>query len=196
MVLDRLRARARADRAVGQWHVRLARHFLFPGSEGADAAGARHPGPVPQQQYWQLCRGLWVRAVPARVAPTARPQPPAWPWLLRTQRTGLQCCLPSSPLQVFGNIALDDDTSINRHNNFRTFLQALMLLFRCVVGGGGGSRIRGSSSVCCIEVGPGSGTPSFEMDPTLHSSSYWLLCGGPFQFLLPFCLFFLNGSWA
>ena len=40
----------------------------------------------------------------------------------------------ASPFQVFGNIALDDDTSINRHNNFRTFLQALMLLFRCVVG--------------------------------------------------------------
>ncbi|NXP63924.1 CAC1B protein, partial [Chloropsis cyanopogon] len=33
-------------------------------------------------------------------------------------------------MQVFGNIALDDETSINRHNNFRTFLQALMLLFR------------------------------------------------------------------
>lgn len=32
--------------------------------------------------------------------------------------------------QVFGNIALNDETSINRHNNFRTFLQALMLLFR------------------------------------------------------------------
>nr|XP_025721992.1 voltage-dependent N-type calcium channel subunit alpha-1B-like [Callorhinus ursinus] len=34
-------------------------------------------------------------------------------------------------MQVFGNIVLDDDTSINRHNNFRTFMQALMLLFRC-----------------------------------------------------------------
>ncbi|KAH0615534.1 hypothetical protein JD844_004917 [Phrynosoma platyrhinos] len=33
-------------------------------------------------------------------------------------------------MQVFGNIALDDDSSINRHNNFQTFLQALMLLFR------------------------------------------------------------------
>uniref|UniRef100_A0A3Q7NIM3 Voltage-dependent N-type calcium channel subunit alpha-1B n=1 Tax=Callorhinus ursinus TaxID=34884 RepID=A0A3Q7NIM3_CALUR len=32
-------------------------------------------------------------------------------------------------MQVFGNIALDDDTSINRRNTFRTFLQALMLLF-------------------------------------------------------------------
>lgn len=38
-----------------------------------------------------------------------------------------------SPFQVFGNIDLNDDTSINRHNNFRTFLQALMLLFRCAV---------------------------------------------------------------
>uniref|UniRef100_A0A663FIR0 Voltage-dependent N-type calcium channel subunit alpha n=1 Tax=Aquila chrysaetos chrysaetos TaxID=223781 RepID=A0A663FIR0_AQUCH len=37
-------------------------------------------------------------------------------------------------MQVFGNIALDDETSINRHNNFRTFLQALMLLFRSATG--------------------------------------------------------------
>lgn len=50
----------------------------------------------------------------------------------RSQRVGLQ---PAFLLQVFGNIALDDDSSINRHNNFRTFLQALMLLFRCAVRG-------------------------------------------------------------
>ncbi|KAM5259706.1 voltage-dependent N-type calcium channel subunit alpha-1B isoform 5-T5 [Hipposideros larvatus] len=37
-------------------------------------------------------------------------------------------------MQVFGNIALDDGSSINRHNNFRTFLQALMLLFRSATG--------------------------------------------------------------
>ncbi|XP_035578702.1 uncharacterized protein LOC118356074, partial [Zalophus californianus] len=37
-------------------------------------------------------------------------------------------------MQVFGNIALDDDTSINRRNTFRTFLQALMLLFRGATG--------------------------------------------------------------
>ncbi|XP_015686826.1 voltage-dependent N-type calcium channel subunit alpha-1B-like, partial [Protobothrops mucrosquamatus] len=35
---------------------------------------------------------------------------------------------------VFGNIALDDDSAINRHNNFQTFLQALMLLFRSATG--------------------------------------------------------------
>ncbi|XP_071401812.1 calcium channel, voltage-dependent, N type, alpha 1B subunit, a, partial [Centroberyx affinis] len=32
-------------------------------------------------------------------------------------------------MQVFGNIDLNEDTAINHHNNFRTFLQALMLLF-------------------------------------------------------------------
>ncbi|XP_063172553.1 voltage-dependent N-type calcium channel subunit alpha-1B-like [Candoia aspera] len=37
-------------------------------------------------------------------------------------------------MQVFGNIALNDDSSINRHNNFQTFLQALMLLFRSATG--------------------------------------------------------------
>uniref|UniRef100_A0AAQ4RDZ7 Calcium channel, voltage-dependent, N type, alpha 1B subunit, a n=1 Tax=Gasterosteus aculeatus aculeatus TaxID=481459 RepID=A0AAQ4RDZ7_GASAC len=37
-------------------------------------------------------------------------------------------------MQVFGNIALNEDTAINHHNNFRTFLQALMLLFRSATG--------------------------------------------------------------
>ncbi|XP_025112114.1 voltage-dependent calcium channel type A subunit alpha-1-like isoform X8 [Pomacea canaliculata] len=37
-------------------------------------------------------------------------------------------------MQVFGNIRLDSRTAINRHNNFRSFFQALMLLFRCATG--------------------------------------------------------------
>ncbi|XP_043276713.1 voltage-dependent calcium channel type A subunit alpha-1 isoform X4 [Venturia canescens] len=37
-------------------------------------------------------------------------------------------------MQVFGNIALDPDTSIYEHNNFQSFIQALMLLFRCATG--------------------------------------------------------------
>nr|XP_015222182.1 PREDICTED: voltage-dependent N-type calcium channel subunit alpha-1B-like isoform X18 [Lepisosteus oculatus] len=37
-------------------------------------------------------------------------------------------------MQVFGNIDLQDDTAINRHNNFRTFFQALILLFRSATG--------------------------------------------------------------
>ncbi|XP_056009827.1 voltage-dependent calcium channel type A subunit alpha-1-like isoform X8 [Ostrea edulis] len=37
-------------------------------------------------------------------------------------------------MQVFGNIKLDSQTEINRHNNFRNFLYALMLLFRCATG--------------------------------------------------------------
>lgn len=37
-------------------------------------------------------------------------------------------------MQVFGNIKLDSHTDLNRHNNFRNFLYALMLLFRCATG--------------------------------------------------------------
>ncbi|CAG9865175.1 unnamed protein product [Phyllotreta striolata] len=37
-------------------------------------------------------------------------------------------------MQVFGNIEISPDTSINRHNNFRNFIQGLMLLFRCATG--------------------------------------------------------------
>ncbi|ERL87185.1 hypothetical protein D910_04585 [Dendroctonus ponderosae] len=36
-------------------------------------------------------------------------------------------------MQVFGNIKLPSE-SINRHNNFRNFIQGLMLLFRCATG--------------------------------------------------------------
>ncbi|XP_024084384.1 muscle calcium channel subunit alpha-1 isoform X2 [Cimex lectularius] len=37
-------------------------------------------------------------------------------------------------MQVFGKIALDDDTSINRNNNFQTFPQAVLVLFRSATG--------------------------------------------------------------
>ncbi|XP_072517638.1 voltage-dependent N-type calcium channel subunit alpha-1B isoform X2 [Salminus brasiliensis] len=37
-------------------------------------------------------------------------------------------------MQVFGNIELNEESSINHHNNFRTFFQALMLLFRSATG--------------------------------------------------------------
>lgn len=33
-------------------------------------------------------------------------------------------------LKVFGNIKLNEKSQINRHNNFKTFFGALMLLFR------------------------------------------------------------------
>ena len=36
--------------------------------------------------------------------------------------------------KVFGNIKLDSEGPINRHNNFQNFPQALMLLFRCATG--------------------------------------------------------------
>ncbi|XP_071055556.1 voltage-dependent calcium channel type A subunit alpha-1 isoform X4 [Onthophagus taurus] len=37
-------------------------------------------------------------------------------------------------MQVFGNIQENPSESINRHNNFRNFIQGLMLLFRCATG--------------------------------------------------------------
>ncbi|XP_073072966.1 voltage-dependent R-type calcium channel subunit alpha-1E isoform X8 [Manis javanica] len=37
-------------------------------------------------------------------------------------------------MQVFGNIKLDDESHINRHNNFRSFFGSLMLLFRSATG--------------------------------------------------------------
>ncbi|KAK1800978.1 hypothetical protein P4O66_004725 [Electrophorus voltai] len=37
-------------------------------------------------------------------------------------------------MQTFGKIAMQDHTPINRNNNFQTFLQAVLLLFRCATG--------------------------------------------------------------
>ncbi|KAI8429618.1 hypothetical protein MSG28_000214 [Choristoneura fumiferana] len=37
-------------------------------------------------------------------------------------------------MQVFGNMQYDPDSAINRHNNFRSFVGALLLLFRCATG--------------------------------------------------------------
>ncbi|KAG8447825.1 hypothetical protein GDO86_015071 [Hymenochirus boettgeri] len=37
-------------------------------------------------------------------------------------------------MQTFGKIALNDATQINRNNNFQTFPQAVLLLFRCATG--------------------------------------------------------------
>lgn len=37
-------------------------------------------------------------------------------------------------MQVFGKIALDDDTQIHRNNNFQTFPQAVLVLFRSATG--------------------------------------------------------------
>ncbi|XP_068939098.1 voltage-dependent L-type calcium channel subunit alpha-1F, partial [Petaurus breviceps papuanus] len=37
-------------------------------------------------------------------------------------------------MQMFGKVALQDTTQINRNNNFQTFPQAVLLLFRCATG--------------------------------------------------------------
>lgn len=46
---------------------------------------------------------------------------------------------------MFGKIAMVDGTHINRNNNFQTFPQAVLLLFRCV-----GFKLRDQDSVCFI----------------------------------------------
>lgn len=40
---------------------------------------------------------------------------------------------------MFGKIAMVDGTQINRNNNFQTFPQAVLLLFRSVLSQGAGS---------------------------------------------------------
>ncbi|XP_069795814.1 voltage-dependent L-type calcium channel subunit alpha-1D-like isoform X3 [Narcine bancroftii] len=37
-------------------------------------------------------------------------------------------------MQTFGKVALQDHTQINRNNNFQTFFQSVLLLFRCATG--------------------------------------------------------------
>ncbi|KAM9475486.1 voltage-dependent L-type calcium channel subunit alpha-1D [Clarias gariepinus] len=37
-------------------------------------------------------------------------------------------------MQMFGKIAIDDETELNRNNNFQTFFMAVLLLFRCATG--------------------------------------------------------------
>ena len=37
-------------------------------------------------------------------------------------------------MQIFGRIALDDDTNVHRNNNFQSFGWAMLLLFRCSTG--------------------------------------------------------------
>uniref|UniRef100_A0A8C4N6Y8 Uncharacterized protein n=1 Tax=Eptatretus burgeri TaxID=7764 RepID=A0A8C4N6Y8_EPTBU len=61
-------------------------------------------------------------------------------WLLKLFLE-LNMPLPIHPsigtiLCLFGNIELSDETEINRHNNFRYFTRALMLLFRSATGEG------------------------------------------------------------
>ncbi|GIY07693.1 voltage-dependent calcium channel type A subunit alpha-1 [Caerostris extrusa] len=58
--------------------------------------------------------------------------------LLYLKHFGFKLSLHSSKIsQVFGNIHLHPDTEINRHNNFQTFVQSLILLFRMNVWHGG-----------------------------------------------------------
>uniref|UniRef100_A0A6Q2XG08 Voltage-dependent L-type calcium channel subunit alpha n=1 Tax=Esox lucius TaxID=8010 RepID=A0A6Q2XG08_ESOLU len=54
--------------------------------------------------------------------------------LLWTFVKSLQSGLFSLVLQTFGKIAIDDNSHINRNNNFQTFFMSVLLLFRCATG--------------------------------------------------------------
>lgn len=57
--------------------------------------------------------------------------PESNPFLLSMLTSYPVCCDYFLPfVQMFGKIALRDHTEINRNNNFQTFPQAVLLLFR------------------------------------------------------------------
>lgn len=52
-------------------------------------------------------------------------------YIFEAQTTVIQT---SASFQVFGKIAIDDETPINRNNNFQSFPQAVLVLFRSATG--------------------------------------------------------------
>ncbi len=88
-------------------------------------------------------------------------------------------------MQVFGNIKLDSQGPINRHNNFQNFPQALLLLFRCATGENWQEIMRG----CLAGV---------ECDP-VYRKNYWQneyntkKCGLDFAYAY-FCSFIFLSS--
>uniref|UniRef100_A0AAR2KS06 Voltage-dependent L-type calcium channel subunit alpha n=1 Tax=Pygocentrus nattereri TaxID=42514 RepID=A0AAR2KS06_PYGNA len=54
-----------------------------------------------------------------------------WTFVKRVHLCHLFLVLSSS---IFGKIAIDDITELNRNNNFQTFFMAVLLLFRCATG--------------------------------------------------------------
>ncbi|XP_025830104.1 voltage-dependent calcium channel type A subunit alpha-1 isoform X9 [Agrilus planipennis] len=84
-------------------------------------------------------------------------------------------------MQVFGNIQCNPKESINRHNNFRNFIQGLMLLFRCATG-----EAWPSIMLSCIEGQPCD--PEANKEPNSCGSN---LAYGYFVSFIFFCSFLM-----
>lgn len=76
--------------------------------------------------------------------------------------------------QIFGKIALEDGTQINRNNNFQTFPQAVLMLFRWVCEPGSSVKIW---LVAKIEPWSDFTYPDVPLE-RLGRRSWWLRCMG------------------
>ncbi|TFJ95908.1 Voltage-dependent L-type calcium channel subunit alpha-1F [Platysternon megacephalum] len=83
-------------------------------------------------------------------------------------------------MQTFGKVALQDGTQINRNNNFQTFPQAVLLLFRCATGEAWQEIMLGSlpGKRCDPEsdVGPGEEFTCGSHFAIVYFISFFMLC--------------------
>ncbi|XP_048579316.1 muscle calcium channel subunit alpha-1 isoform X2 [Nematostella vectensis] len=81
-------------------------------------------------------------------------------------------------MQMFGRIAIDPETQINRNNNFQTFPQSLMVLFRSATGENWQLIM-----LACTD------TPNAKCDPNAYPQDTDGLCGTDFAYAY-FCSFY------
>ncbi|KAL4640765.1 voltage-dependent L-type calcium channel subunit alpha-1C isoform X1 [Arapaima gigas] len=78
-------------------------------------------------------------------------------------------------MQLFGKIALRDNSEINRNNNFQTFPQAVLLLFRCATGEGWQEIMLACTSSKPCEEGPASEDCGSQF-AIIYFVSFYMLC--------------------
>ncbi|XP_035282344.1 voltage-dependent L-type calcium channel subunit alpha-1C isoform X13 [Anguilla anguilla] len=82
-------------------------------------------------------------------------------------------------MQMFGKIALRDGTQINRNNNFQTFPQAVLLLFRCATGEAWQEIMLGCTPMKPCEEGSGVGHVNEDCGShfaIIYFVSFYMLC--------------------
>uniref|UniRef100_A0A8C5AC68 Voltage-dependent L-type calcium channel subunit alpha-1C n=1 Tax=Gadus morhua TaxID=8049 RepID=A0A8C5AC68_GADMO len=85
-------------------------------------------------------------------------------------------------MQMFGKIALKDESHINRNNNFQTFPQAVLLLFRCATGEAWQEIMLDCEPVQSCEKGSTNGNSSLTVEDCgshfaiFYFVSFYMLC--------------------